>query len=355
MGPRTDVLLLGSGAFAARIAFDLAAAARQPTRVVVAGRNAARLAWVRTAANARSVIFGGPARFETEMADLLQPDGAEALLRRVRPSVVVQAASAQTGNVIAAGGDAWTRLVAEGGLSATAVFQAVLSVRIARAVRDAHPRAHLVNCCFPDVVNPMLAALGLPVTCGTGNVGILANAFAGSLGRPVRVLAHYQTLAAWRHPPEARCGPAPRAWIEGQEVADVFAQFHDVQLTTEPSLDISGAAGVPLMLAMAHGHGWNGHVPGPLGLPGGYPVRWQDGALALDLPAGVSRDEAVAWNATFETRDGIVLEGTRVRYTGRLHEALRQYDTAVADGFDLRDLDAACGAMTALRARLRAA
>lgn len=355
MGPGTDILLLGSGAFAARIAFDLAAAARQPTRVVVAGRNAARLAWVRTAANARSVIFDGLARFETEVADLMQLDVAEALLRRVRPAVVVQAASAQTGNVIAAGGDVWARLVAEGGLSATAVFQAVLSVRIARAVRDACPGAHLVNCCFPDVVNPMLAALGLPVTCGTGNVSILANAFAGSVGCPVRVLAHYQTLAAWRCPPDARHGPVPRVWIDGQEVVDVFTRFHDVQLTVEPALDISGAAGVPLMLAMAHGCGWTGHAPGPLGLPGGYPVRWQDGALALELPDGVSRDEAVVWNAAFETADGIVLEGTRVRYTGRLYEALRRHDTGVAEGFDLRDLDAACGVMMSLRARLQAA
>ena len=182
MGPQADILLLGSGAFAARIAFDLAAAARQPTRVVVAGRNAARLAWVRTAANARSVIFGGTARFETETLDLMQPDVAEALLRLVRPAVVVQAASAQTGNVIADAGDAWGSLVAEGGLSATTVFQAMLSVRVARAVRQAHPGAHLVNCCFPDVVNPMLAALGLAVTCGTGNVSILATAFAGSAG-----------------------------------------------------------------------------------------------------------------------------------------------------------------------------
>ena len=135
----------------------------------------------------------------------------------------------------------------------------------------------------------------------------------------------------------------------------MFARFRDVRLTTEPALDISGAAGVPLMLAMAHGRSWTGHAPGPLGLPGGYPVRWQDGALALDLPDGVSRGEAVGWNAAFETRDGIVLEGTRVRYTGRLHEAVRRHDAGVADGFDLRDLDAACGAMAALRMRLQAA
>ena len=267
----------------------------------------------------------------------------------------MQAASVQPGSVIAALDDAWAHLVRDGGLSATAVFQATLGVRVAQAVRDACPAAHLVNCSFPDVVNPMLAALGLPITCGTGNVAILATAFAGATGRAVQVLAHYQTLAAWRRPPEARHGPALRVWLDGQEIPDVFARFPGIRLTTEPALDISGAAGVPLMLAMAHGHAWTGHVPGPLGLPGGYPVRWHEGTLALDLPDGVSRDEAVAWNTAFETANGIVLEGTSVRYTGRLHEALHRHDADVAAGFDLRDLDAAGRAMEALRTRLQLA
>ena len=352
-GGRADILLLGSGAFAARIAFDLAAAARHPTRVVIAGRNAERLAWLRTAANARSVIFGSPARFETEIADLAQPEVPEEVLRRLRPGVVVQVASAQPGNVIAAE-DAWARLVEEGGLSATAVFQATLSAGIARAVQDAWPSAHLVNCCFPDVVNPMLVALGLPVTCGTGNVGILANAFAGVAGERVRVLAHYQNLAIWRQPPGARHGAAPRVWLGDVEVGDVFGRFQEVQLTVVSALDISGAVGVPMMLAMAHGYEWAGHVPGPFGLPGGYPVQWDGGTLALDLPAGVSREDAVGWNGAFEAANGIVLEGTLVRYTGRLLAALRGCDADVAEGFDLRDLEAASRSMQALRTRLHA-
>jgi len=353
MTTMADILLLGTGAFAARIAFDLAVTGRQPTRVVIAGRNPLRSAWIRTAANARSAIFGSPVRFETFAADLVAPGVPEAMLRRFRPSVVVQAASVQPGSVIAAADDGWARIVAEGGLSATAVFQLALSAGIARALQDAHPQAHLVNCCFPDVVNPMLAALGLPITCGTGNVGILANAFAGATDQKVRVLSHYQNLAIWRQPPAMRHGRAPRVWLEDAEVPDVFARFPGVQLTVEPALDISGAAGVPLLLAMAHGHEWTGHVPGPMGLPGGYPVRWDGAALELDLPAGLSRDEAVGWNAAFEAENGIVLEGTCARYTGRLHDMLHAHSPGLAAGFDLRHLDQALAAMQELRTRLQ--
>jgi hypothetical protein len=311
---------------------------------------------LRTAANARAAIFGTPARFTTEQADLLQADAPASLVARLRPAVVVQAASVQTSAVIATAGDGWSRLVAEGGLSATAVFQAVLSVRIARAVRDEHPSAHLINCCFPDVVNGLLVALGLPVTCGTGNVAILANAFSGVLaqGPAIQMLAHYQTLGAWRRPAAERTGPAPRVWVSGQEVADVFDRFRAVLLTPEPAIEISGAAGVPLILAMATGGRWSGHVPGPFGLPGGYPTRWQEGALALDLPPGLSRDAAIAWNAQFETANGMVLDGTSVRYTGRLQDRLRAVSPHLAAGFDVSDLDQVHREMNELRARLQA-
>ena len=43
------------------------------------------------------------------------------------------------------------------------------------------------------------------------------------------------------------------------------------------------ASGVPLMIAMAAGDAWIRHVPGPNGLPGGYPVSFRDGVLELDL------------------------------------------------------------------------
>jgi hypothetical protein len=355
----TDILLLGTGAFAARIAFDLAATTKDPVRIVIAGRNAPRLDWLRTAANARAAIFNTAARFVTEQVDLLDQNALANLVGQTRPSVVVQAASVQTSAVIATTNDAWSRLVAEGGLSATAVFQTVVSAAVARAVRDVHPAAHMINCCFPDVVNGMLVAMGLPVTCGTGNVSILANAFAGAtseragVARDVKVLAHYQTIGAWRRPAAERDGPVPRVWISDAEIADVFTQFRPVLLTPEPAIEISGAAGVPLILAMAAGHIWSGHAPGPHGLPGGYPVCWHDGVLSLDLPSGLSRNEAIAWNGQFEAASGLVVDSTRVTYTGRLAERLRGFGLACADGFDVADIDQVYREMQGLRDRLQ--
>ena len=352
-----DILIFGTGSFAQRIACDLAATATTPTRVTVAGRNALRLAWIGTAARARADMFARPVAIETHAIDLAVDGRAAELLASHKPRVIVQAASFQTASVIAAGGNAWTRLVAEGGLSATAVFQALLTSRIARAASQVSPGSHLINCCFPDVANGIVAAMGLPVTCGIGNIAILSHAFAGTLEgatKPkLRMLCHYQNIAAWRRPPGQRSGPAARVWLDGAEVGDIFARFAAVQLTPEPVIDISGASGVTLMLAMAHRRDWFGHVPGPAGLPGGYPVALQGGRLDLDLPAGIDREAAIAWNARYEAENGLVV-GTdgRARYAGRLYDGLKAESPDLAAGFSVGDLEQVWQAMSALRERM---
>jgi hypothetical protein len=351
-----DILIFGTGNLAGRMALDLAATASEPVMVAIAGRNRDRLDWLRTAGNARAALFDRPARFVSYEVDLSVHDAAAATLAIVQPKVVVQAASFQTGNVISNQDNTWTKLVAEGGLSATAVLQAPLSIEVARAVKAGQIQTFFINCCFPDVVNPLIAALDLPITCGVGNIAILSNAFAGVLGDAgkLKVLAHYQNLASWRRRPETRMGRSARVWIDDEEVADVYARFAGVRLTREPAIEISGPSGVPLLLAMATGKNWNGHMPGPNGLPGGYPVKFSAGRLDLDLPAKLARDEAVAWNLSYEEESGLVVgPDGQARYTGVLRERLAVLSPAIASGFHVRDISDAYHAMNDLRSRLQ--
>lgn len=354
-----DILILGTGPFAQRIACDLAATATEPTRVVLAGRNAFRLAWVLTAVRARAEMFSRRVSIESQEINLGERGRIADLLGSLRPSVVVQAASLQPASVISGAGNAWTRLVGEGGLSATAVFQAVLTARVARALAQVSPQSRLINCCFPDVANGIVTAMGLPVDCGIGNIAILAHAFAGRLeGDPrpkLQMLCHYQNIGPWRQDPALRSGPSPRVWLDGAEVGDVYARFAAVQLTPEPVIDISGASGVTLMLAMARGQEWTGHVPGPMGLPGGYPITLKGGRIGLDLPEGVDREAAIHWNGRFEAQNGLVI-GTdgRARYTGRLHDALKAESPDIAGGFAVADLEHVWQAMSTLRERMLA-
>ena len=352
---KPNVLITGTGMFAGRIALDMAATAKEPVTVVIAGRNRDRLSWLETAANARAAMFGTPARFRAERIDLLDDGASERLLRDLQPGLVVQAASIQTSSVISDQGSRWTALVAEGGLSATAVFQALISSRMAAAISAIAPGTPLINCSFPDVVNGMITAMGHDVLCGTGNVAILSNVFQGAPGLPegnLKVLAQYQCLAPWRLPAEDRSGPAPRIFIDDAEISDPFETFQKCRLTPEPAIEISGASGVTLILALASERDWHGHVPGPNGLPGGYPVKLRDGCLSLDLPSAVTEEEAVAWNDGFERVNGLTTSAGRAVFHGRLAERLAEEGFAYADGFVMADLEEVCEVMLTLRQRL---
>ena len=352
-----DILIFGTGSFAGRIALDLAATASDPVTVVIAGRNTERLDWLRTAGNARAAMFNRPARVMSHQVDLSAPNAAAAAIAAVEPKVIVQAASFQSGNVISNQGNAWTKLVAEGGLSATAVLQAPLSIEVARAVKTVRPQAHFINCCFPDVVNPLIAALDLPISCGVGNIAILANAFAGTLGAGagrLKVLAHYQNIAPWRQPAETRAGRSARVWIDDREVADVYARFRGVQLTREPAIEISGPSGVPLMLAMARAPRLERSCAGTerlarrlSGEAQGRPRRARSPGLAY-----ARRGDCVE----FALRGG-ERPHRRRRTAARLTpvfcgERLEAFSPVLAGGFHVRDIADASRDMNDLRSRL---
>lgn len=360
MSSGADIVLFGTGTFAARILFDLAATARSKVKVAVVGRNRQRLAWLRTAAAARADMFGTGAVILDRHLDALSTESVAPLLAELAPRVVANTASIQGGRVVTDRPDPWTRLVQEAGLGMTVLLQAKISRDIGRAVATAAPSAHFVNCCYPDVVNPLLAASGLAVRCGIGNVAILAHAFSSVLEPghpPLRLLAQHAALAAFRRPIEDRQGEAPlRAWLADAEIRGIYQRFASVKLAVEPVIDISGASGVPLLMAMAAGQDWRGHAPGPNGLPGGYPVRLRRGVLELDLPAGLGQAEAVAWNAALEEHNGVLLAADgRVRYAGRVEAVLRRASPDLAGGFAVAEFDAAYEAIAALCARLRAA
>lgn len=358
MAEHADIVICGTGNFAARILFDLAATGSRGLSLAIVGRDRDRLAWLRTGANARAAMFETGVKIMDYALAALSTAAVNDLLRKLTPQLVVNTASIQGGRVANDRPDRWTQLVREAGLGISAVLQAKLSFDIATAVSDLAPAAAFVNCCYPDVVNPMLAAARLPITSGIGNVAILAHAFAGQLGEGnerIQMLAQHAALSAFRKRAEERQGVAPlRLWIDGREIFDVYARFPDIKLSSEPVIDVSGGSGVPFFIALIEGRNWRGHLPGPNGLSGGYPVRLASKRLELDLPEGLGFDEAVGWNRRFEEANGVVVaESGYVRYTGRVEAALASVSPDLAAGFGIRDFGTVYEAFAALCARLR--
>lgn len=74
-------------------------------------------------------------------------------------------------------------------------------------------------------------------------------------------------------------------------------------------------------------------APTPHGLPGGYPVRIEGAVVSLDLPVGVTLEEAVAGNRRLGECDGVAVvcdDGTAT-FTNIAPAAVQEIDPALAE------------------------
>jgi hypothetical protein len=350
-GPR--LAIIGSGSLARAVAYGIAGAA-SPVAVSVIARDPAKVAEVCYVASARAALAGGRVVFEPVVADLAAGDAIADALSRAAPDGVLVCASTQSPWEPLGALSRWTELLDRAGFGLTLPFQAEIAMRASRAAAAVRPGAWLVNACFPDAVNPLLHAAGLELLCGIGNVAIIAASLQAALGledqRGLQVLAHHAQL----HAPEPGEDEV-MAWRHGGPVGDVGALLEPLRsLRLGPELNrVTGFAGAMVLLALLEGAELDTSLPGPDGLPGGYPVRLAGGRLELRLAPGLDRDRAVAFNQRQAARDGVVVEEGRARFGPAVAVALRDLAPDLADGFAAADTEEVAARLGRLRSKLR--
>lgn len=295
-------------------------------------------------ANARAACGGQAVTFEPRAGE------PESVLPELDPAGVLVCASSQSPWERNSRPSAWTDLVARAGFGLTLPFQAELAARVGRLVAG---RAWLVNACFPDAVNPLLTALDIPVLCGVGNIALLAASAQAALGLPdqrrLRMLAHHVHL----HAPHAG-DPDALAWLDGEPVpaAPLLAEQRAAERTELNQ--VTGHAAALLLVALLDDRELTTHLPGPLGLPGGYPVTVRGTRLSLRLPPGMSEAEAIEFNQQAAAADGVVVDGPLVRFGPVAAAELERIAPALAAGFPVTALPAATAELQHLRTELRA-
>jgi hypothetical protein len=333
---RTDLLVLGSGSLARALCTGVATVAESETTITVLARDEAAATQAAYLASVRASQTGRPVQITGRAGDLTDQERLAEAVAGAR--VVVQCASLYSPWNAAPGLKA---LVAEAGFGVTLPLQARLAIETATAIQRCGGDALMVNACYPDAVNPLLARLGLPVFCGLGNVETLAAGLRTRLpdGR-LAMLAHHNHL----HRPE-RPDDEALAWLDGVAVAEVGKLLAEQRRTDRRLLNqATGFAAAQLLSAVLAGKETASNVPGPQGRPGGYPVRVTGRAIALDLPPGVDETTAIAWNERAAAREGIAIGADRVRFTGAAAQAMTAY--GLGGGFAVEDVRAVAHRLT---------
>ncbi|TDV45075.1 hypothetical protein EC919_113111 [Pseudomonas graminis] len=234
-----------------------------------------------------------------------------------------------------------------------------------RAVKQSCPKSLVINAAFPDAVNPILYKVGMAPDVGIGNIANLIPATRSAIARlagclPAQVCAklvghHYFSHSVPRHglPPQRLDASFNLTyWIDGEErtgelsaeaifacVAREFSRLGGVD-----GQYLTAMSAVTVLENLHAEHEVRVHGPGPQGLPGGYPVKVGMGKVLLDLPYGVTREEAIKVNEAGQRLDGIKLiraDGTAVFGEAQMQVMQRELNFDMAE---MRVCDAAAWA-----------
>ena len=257
------------------------------------------------------------------IADLTQIDNVTRLLREEAPDILVNCASLQSWRVITGLPKLTFEQLDQAQFGPWLPMHLTLMHDLMQAVKASGVSVKTVNAAFPDAVNPILSRVGLAPDIGVGNVANLVPAVRFSIARllecdpsdvQVRLYAQhyfshyvprgglpprasYRLLYEVRDRPEVARLPAEAIFstvkTEFRRLGGVDGQF----LTACSAVTVIEGLCSPTPVLV--------HAPGPLGLPGGYPVWLHDGKVDVQFSQACPQDEAVRINTICQSQDGI--------------------------------------------------
>lgn len=341
------VMLLGFGDLAQKLATLLSAHTDVRT-IVAVGRNAEAIhrdvnLLRYTNDNARSAT-----EFVAAVCDLYDSNELSKLIQISNPDVIVNCASVQS----------WRRLtelpkrlfeaIDEAQFGPWLPMHLAPALAVYSAYADSNTEALLVNCGFPDAVNPIISAVhGHCKALGAGNAANLVPALRFAMARlwttephQIQVLLAAQHYVSHRVPRSGDSGDAPLllgAYLNEQycePTPDQLARvLHDVAEVGRRRGGINGqlltASSVLSVVAASYSREPRiVHSPGAGGLPGGYPVSVSRDGWDLHPHPGHTVEELIEINTLGQQSDGIASidpsSGVALLQTGHLN-VLRQY------------------------------
>ncbi|MDA1308495.1 MAG: hypothetical protein O2985_02705 [Proteobacteria bacterium] len=204
-------------------------------------------------------------------------------------------------------------------------FAALMSLHLApmAVLRERMAEADLdgiwIAASFPDVINPCLSRSGYGPHCGVGNVQEPIAKIQAGVGRAlcidprevaIRLVAqHAFEYYVMREEPSDALPPYQlQVLAAGEDVSDLGHQILHEPFPFPYDLHfnrVTASACLVALRTLAATGPSRTHLPGVLGLPGGYPVLVEGKRLQLDLAEGWSVEAAVATNTASLPWDGI--------------------------------------------------
>jgi len=334
------ILVLGMGDLGVRIA-----------RIVVEGgfSSSCMLAGKSDAATQSSRLLRISSGREVSAARVNGQDieALKAVLSRFEPELIVQCGTLLSPFALRHVTTGAAQAVLKGGFALQLAAQLPLVRTLMQALRELRMACPVINCSYPDATHPILAAEGLAPTVGIGNVAIMAlwyqRQLQGASETTLQVVGqHAQLGPCLAGKPAAPETPTPMVYLSGRKLASEQLFFDSGLLGGAAMNHLAAATIVPILRGFTERDAVvETHAPGVFGLPGGYPIRFVDGALQMRLPDGLTLEEAVRFNRLAAVGEGIesIGEDGTVFYTSHAQQSVAEYCPELAEPLRLADVE----------------
>ena len=244
-------------------------------------------------------------------------------IEHFQPDIIFCAATLQRWGIISALPKPFSEKLYMAQMGPWLPMHLTLVYKLMQAVKQTGQTIKVINASFPDVVNAVLSKVNLTPTTGVGdianNIPALRKSIALKLNKPleqVEVRFFAQRFLSYRISRIGNAGEAPFhlvALVDGNDVTHLLDMETIFDLLPTKFKRMGGTPG-QLMTAASATIVFEGlmnntktltHVPGPNGLPGGYPVIVSEEGVEIVLPEGLTINDAIRINEDDMKFDGV--------------------------------------------------
>lgn len=336
------VLLVGMGEVGSHL-LEFIARGEQDLEWIVGDVDENRAKWACNNAQIGAVFHKKYPKFRPMKIDLFDIEKTTKLIQAEKPVAVINCTVLHTWHLIRQLPYELYSKISEACLGAWLPCQLTLAMHLAQAIKNSGIKLHYINTSLSCLTNPVLGKIGLAPTIGIGNIDLIAPAIITYISQqknisPTRIetfqVCHHQH---WVFPREAGYKDgAPfflKILIDGVDVTHEFdtkkVMFDSVKLyaPTTAFSSVSASSTLKNLRALVFDEGIRTHSPGPLGLPGGYPVVLDAKGASIALPSEISLNEAIAINTKSCQMDGIaeIKDDGTVVFADYTYELMKDY------------------------------
>lgn len=280
------------------------------------------------------------------VTDLTREGAIEEVFSTYRPDVTVQAAIPVSWYTLANSvpKDIWKRVNFEARLGPFLPLLLSFPIKFMEGWKAAGSPGHVIQLSFPDVVNPILAGIGLAPTAGSGNTENLCSTLrlvvADKLKLPTReidikLIAHHYHSWFMRSPSELSDLEGRmfyfRAFANSYDVTDEFISDENFLPTVRKRYPyqrprFAATSVVKNTLRMLRKDGVVSHVSSPAALGGGMDARFTSTGFVPVLPKGVTMQDVEKLLQSAREADGIeaLAEDGAVTFTDKANGAMSE-------------------------------